>query len=99
MAVIRTGGQQFLVQQDEEIIVQKLESDVNKTVELETLGIIENGKEVAIGTPLLDTKVKATVLAHMKGDKVRIAKFKAKVRYRKVQGFRPELTKIKITAI
>lgn len=99
MAVIRTGGQQFLVQQDEEIIVQKLDNEVNKTVELETLGIIEDGKDVVIGTPVLDTKVQAIIVSHMKGDKVRIAKFKSKVRYRKVQGFRPELTKIKITAI
>jgi large subunit ribosomal protein L21 len=100
MAVIRTGGQQFLVKPEEVIIVQKLNNNVDDTIELETLGIFdEEGAEVEVGTPVLKKNVTATVIEHMKGDKVRVSKFKAKVRYRRTNGFRAELTKIKIQSI
>lgn len=49
--------------------------------------------------PTLKTQVKATVVESIKGDKVVTARFKAKARYRKVKGFRPQLTKVKIVSI
>jgi len=52
-----------------------------------------------LGTPTLSSKIKATVIDHLKGDKIRVARFKAKSRYRKVKGFRAQLTKIKILKI
>lgn len=97
-AIIRSGGQQFIVAENDEIIVQNLSSDINETIELETLGILDGDKS-EFGTPLLKNSIKATVVEHMKGDKVRVAKFKAKVRYRRVNGFRPQLTRIKIASI
>lgn len=98
-AVIRTGGQQFLVSQDDELVVQKIDTPINETIELDTLGMLEDGKPLEVGTPILKSKVQATIMSHHKGDKLRVAKFKSKVRYRKVRGFRSELTRIKITSL
>lgn len=98
MAVVKTGGKQYLVQEGDEIIVDRLEAVEKADVDLETLATFE-GEAVNLGAPSLTDKTKATVVAQVKGDKIRVAKFKAKVRYRRVQGFRPQLTKLKITKI
>lgn len=100
-AVIRTGGKQYLVHENEELYVEKINGKVDEKIELETLGIFDDENEAAaeVGMPLLKTKVGAQVVAHAKGDKVDIYKFKSKVRFRRAQGFRPELTKIKILSI
>lgn len=100
LAVIKTGGKQYLVGKKDEIIVDKLQSDKGKKVGLETLALIDSQKNtVELGKPLLKMKVQAEVVDHLKGDKVRIARFKAKVRYRKVKGFRAQLSKIKIVKV
>lgn len=98
-AVILSGGQQFLVKENDEILVQSTSGAENDNIELDTLAIFDGENAVALGTPVLPTKTKAVVVANVKGDKVRISRFKAKVRYRKVTGFRPQLTKIKIISI
>lgn len=99
-AVIKTGGKQYLVKEDDQIVVDKLNSKEKEKVELETLAIFDDeGKELEIGTPNLEKKVLAEVVSHDKGEKIRVARFKAKVRYRKVKGFRPLLTTLKIVKI
>jgi len=99
-AVIEVGGKQYLVQKNDEIIVENLNREAEETVEFPALLAFDSDKSDAqIGAPELKEKVTAKVLENMKGDKIRVAKFKSKVRYRKVRGFRPQLTRIKITAI
>lgn len=100
-AVIRTGGKQYLVRENEELLVERLDNKVDDKIELETLGVFddENEKALEIGAPLLSTKIGAQVMEHTRGDKLRVFKFKSKVRYRKTMGFRADLTKIKILAI
>jgi len=99
-AVIKTGGKQYLVKEKEEIYVDNLNKKVNDEVELETLarGDLEEA-EIELGKPTLASKVKGKVLENVKGDKIRIARFKAKSRYRRVKGFRPILSKVKIEKI
>ena len=99
VAVIQTGGKQFLVKENDEIIVSRTDGKENDTIELDTLAIFDGENAMSIGTPVLPTRTKAVIVGDVKGDKVRIARFKAKVRYRKVTGFRPQLTKIKILSI
>ena len=97
-AVIKTGGKQYVVKENDEIIVEKIKG--NNKIELDKLAQFDDEKlSVDLGAPLLKGEVSAIVVDQLKGDKLRIAKFKAKVRYRKVTGFRPKLTKIKITKI
>ena len=99
-AVIEVGGKQYLVQKNDELIVENLNRAAEETVEFPALLSFDSEKtDSEIGSPELKEKVTAKVIENIKGDKVRVAKFKAKVRYRKVRGFRPQLTKIKITAI
>lgn len=99
-AVVKTGGKQYLVKEKMMITVDKLNLEKGKKVELETLlKFDEEGKTFELGQPLLKEKVSAEVIENVKGDKIRIAKFKAKSRYRKVRGFRAKLTKLKIIKI
>ncbi len=99
VAVVRTGGKQYIVREGDLLTVDKLESK-DKAVELDTLALFaEDGSNVEVGTPSLEKKVKAEIVAEGKGVKIRVAKFKSKVRYRKVRGFRPQLTTLKIGKI
>ena len=100
LAVIKTGGKQYLVKKNDELFVDRLPLKKGDKVKLDTLAVIENEKEdVNLGTPILENKTEAELLDHIKADKIRVAKFKAKVRYRRVRGYRHSLSKIKITKI
>jgi large subunit ribosomal protein L21 len=99
-AVIRTGGKQYLVKENDEIYIDRLDKKVNQEIEFETLacGDLEK-EEIGLGQPTLGSKVKGKIIENLKGDKIRVARFKAKSRYRRVRGFRPFLSKVKIIKI
>ena len=100
LAVVKTGGKQYLVKENDVIVVDKLDDEKGKKVELETLASFEeSGKKIELGAPFLKTRIKAEVVENLQGDKIRISRFKSKVRYRKVRGFRAQLTKLKILSI
>ncbi len=95
-AVIKSGGKQFLVSPDQEIVVDKVDSE-EKTVDLEVLATFDDEKGAfELGTPSLKNTIKATVVEAVRGEKIRVARFKSKVRYRKIRGSRSQLTKIRI---
>lgn len=98
-AVIKIGGKQHQVKLGEELAVDKLSQKEGETIELgEVLLRVKEGKTL-IGQPLVkNAKVSAKIISHLKGKKIRVAKFRAKSRYRRVRGFRPQLTKIKVLA-
>lgn len=99
-AIIKTGGKQYLVKEEDEIVVDKIEAKEKEKIALDTLALFtDDGKEVKIGNPLLKEKVEAEVLSQDKGEKIKILRFKAKVRYRRRKGFRPLLTTLKIIKI
>lgn len=98
-AVVKTGGKQYLVKESDQIVVEHLEGETGATVELPALSIFDTeGRALEFGAPLKKA-VTAEILEQGKGEKIRVAKFKAKVRYRKVRGFRPTLTKLQIVKI
>lgn len=100
IAVIKTGGKQYLVRENDEIIVDQINAKPKDKLELETLATFtEDGSQFDLGKPTLKTKVKAELIENLKGEKIRVAKFKAKVRYRRVKGFRAKLSKLKIVKI
>lgn len=100
MAVIKTGGKQYLVKEGAEIVVDKLVGEPGTKLKLQTLATLDTDTHaVELGAPSLKKEVEATVLNQVKGDKIRVARFKAKVRYRRVSGFRPQLTKLKIVKL
>ena len=99
-AVVKTGGKQYLVKEGMTITVDQLNLEKGTKVQLETLlKFNEDGKDFELGQPVLKEKVSSEVIDNVKGDKIRIAKFKAKSRYRKVRGFRAQLTKLKIIKV
>ncbi|MBI3366491.1 50S ribosomal protein L21 [Candidatus Roizmanbacteria bacterium] len=99
-AVIQTGGKQYVVKELDTLIVDRMPHKESETVEIPALATFDSEKgTIELGMPLLLTKTKAQVVSHVKGDKIRVAKFKAKVRYRKVKGFRAQLTKLKILKV
>lgn len=98
-AVIKTGGKQYLVEEGQELKVEKLDKKDGDKVEFDAL-LVSDGKEAKIGTPLVSgAKVTASVIETEKDKKVSVIKYKAKARYRRNVGHRQTLTKIKIEKI
>lgn len=99
-AVIRTGGKQYKVSKDTVLDVERLSLKAGETFTIDDVLLHVADGGLKIGKPKVSgVTVKATVLEHLKGDKLRIAKFKAKAKYRRVTGHRQYLTKIKINDI
>ncbi len=99
-AVIKTGGKQYLVSEGSELYVDRINKEKGKKIKFETLAIFtKDGEKVLVGKPNLEEKVTGEIVDHLKGEKIRVARFKAKVRYRRVKGFRHQLTKIKILKV
>lgn len=98
--VIRAGGKQYKVSKGSIIEVDRLFVDKDKEIILDDVLLWVSNGNIQIGKPKVsDIRVKAKVLEHKKGEKIRVAKFKAKVRYRRVMGFRPLLTRLEIVDI
>jgi large subunit ribosomal protein L21 len=92
-----TGGKQYLVKKDEILEVELL-GDA-KQMEFDALLVID-GDDVKVGTPYVDgVKVKAEILGETKGDKIKVMKFKAKKRVKRLTGHRQHYTQLKITSI
>lgn len=99
-AVVKTGGQQFRVAKGDKLAVQKLDAEAGKSVTLEDVMMINDGKTAKIGTPLVSgAKVTAKVLEQTRGEKVVVFKKKRRQNYRRTKGHRQQLTVIEITDI
>ena len=99
-AIVKTGGKQYLAKVNDFLIVDHISKKEGEKIKLETLAVFdEEGKEVVIEKNKIKNPVEAKVIKHAKGEKIRVLRFKAKVRYRRVKGFRPLLTKIQIVKI
>jgi large subunit ribosomal protein L21 len=98
IAVIKTGGKQYKVQEGQTIKVEKLEAEKGKTVKLDTL-LIAEGAKLELGQPSLGEKVEAEVLETTKGPKVTVVKYKSKTRYKKTVGHRQKFTALKVLKI
>lgn len=99
-AVIKIAGKQYRVTEGEILTIDKQEAAEGEEIEISEVLLLSDGENVEVGTSYVkDIKVKAQVEKHLKGEKIRVAKFKAKSRYHKVMGFRPLLTRIKILKI
>lgn len=98
-AIIQTGGKQYNVTTGDVLKVEKLPNAVGDKITLETLLVSDNDKVVA-GTPTVEgAQVLAEVVAHGKGEKVVVYKYKPKKNERKKQGHRQPWTEIKIVSI
>lgn len=99
-AVVRVGGKQYRVSKGDILEVDRQRTEKNGSVVLDNVLMYVSDGKVKIGKPIVpNLNVKAKVLEEKKGKKIRVSKFKAKVRYRRVMGFRPLLTRLQITEI
>src|SRR5262245_35522749 len=96
-AVIKTGGKQYRVSAGEKLKVESLPDAVGAQITLDQVLMVADGDEVRTGNPVLPgASVKATVVAHGRGDKLKIFKLRRRKHYRKTQGHRQNYTEIEI---
>ena len=99
-AVIKTGGKQYRVAEGDKLKVEKLDIATGESIELDQVLLVANGEDVKIGAPVVaGAKVNAEVVAHGRGQKVTIVKFRRRKHHRKQQGHRQWFTELKITGI
>jgi large subunit ribosomal protein L21 len=98
-AVIKTGGKQYRVQEGETLLVERLPEAVGESLSLTPLLLAGDGEARFDAAALSGATVAAEVVAHERGPKLRVFKFKPKRGYKRRTGHRQELTRIRITRI
>ena len=99
-AVVKTGGKQYKVVVGEKLKVEQITADVDSQIVLNEVLMVADGDAVAIGAPLVaGASIKATIVAHGRGVKVRIFKMRRRKHYQKRQGHRQNYTEIRIDEI
>ena len=99
-AVLATGGKQYRVQEGDVIYVEKLNADVDSTVELNEVLAVGTDAGIKVGAPVVEgAKVVAKVAAQGKAKKVIVFKYKSKKDYRRKNGHREPYTKLVIEKI
>lgn len=99
-AVVKTGGKQYKVAPGENVMVEKLLAEVGAEVLLDEVLLVSEGDNVRLGQPKVPgATVKATVIAHGRGEKVKIFKMRRRKHYQKHQGHRQNYTELQIDSI
>jgi len=99
-AIVKTGGKQYRVEQGQTLLVVRLPVDEGETITLEPLMVRGEGDVVAMdAAELSGAKVEAKVVAHERGPKLLVVKFKPKRGYRRKTGHRQELSRIEVTSV
>ena len=99
-AIVDIAGKQFKVQENDRLYVPRLKADVGESVTLDRVLLLSDGDDVTVGTPAVaGASVTATVLDHVKGDKVVVFKKKRRKGYRVKRGHRQPYTQISIDAV
>ena len=99
-AVIKVQGKQYRVQSGDIIHLDKLKLKPGDTMTFDEVLMISDNKQVDIGAPIIkDASVDATVIETIKGEKIRVVKFRRRKRYRRTYGHRQQYTQVKIDQI
>jgi large subunit ribosomal protein L21 len=99
-AVVSSGGKQYRVEAGSELIVERLTADTGSTITFDRVLLVGDGEAVTIGTPTVDgATVSGTVLGEVLGPKLIVFKFKQKATYRRKNGHRQHLTRVRIDEI
>lgn len=98
-AIIRLGGKQYLVRENDTISVANIKERSEKDVQPEVLALF-NEDSIQIGSPVLEKAVvSANIVKDIKGPKIHVYKFKSKSNYRRKIGYRDKKTIIRINSI
>lgn len=99
-AVFVSGGKQHRVAEGDVVRLELLEVEPGSAIEFDQVLLVANGDDVKIGAPVVEGgKVKAEVVTHGRGEKIRIVKFRRRKHFRKQAGHRQYFTEVKITGI
>jgi large subunit ribosomal protein L21 len=99
-AIVEIAGQQFKIEQDQQIFVHRLEAKEGSKIDFDKVLLMDNAGQVNVGAPVIKgAKVTAKVLEHLKGDKVIVFKKKRRKGYKVKNGHRQYLTKLEILKI
>ncbi len=98
-AIVKTGGKQYKVAVGDVVQVEKLDGEPGTEVSFPALLVVDGTDVTADADALGNVSVTGKVVAHTKGPKIRIHKFKNKTGYHKRQGHRQKLTRVEVTGI
>jgi large subunit ribosomal protein L21 len=99
-AIVEIAGQQFKVEQGQEVFVHRLEGEEGTAVEFDKVLLIDDEGSVKVGSPLVEgAKVNGQIISHVRGDKVIVFKKKRRKGYQKQNGHRQDFSKIRIEKI
>lgn len=99
-AVIKTGGKQYRVAAGDKLRIEQVPAEVGTELVLDHVLMVVDGDNISVGQPVLSgAAVKATVVSHGRGEKVKIFKMRRRKHYRKSQGHRQNFTEVRIESI
>ncbi len=99
-AIVEIAGQQFKVEKSQKIFVHRLNNDEGSKLNFDKVLLIDNDKDVIVGDPIIkNASIKAKVITHLKGDKVKVFKKKRRKGYKVLNGHRQFFTEILIEDI
>src|SRR5580698_2739218 len=97
-AIVKTGGKQYRVEEGQTLLIERLPEPEGASVNLEPL-LYRSDEAVFDADALAKVEVKATIVGHVRGKKLRVFKFKPKRGYKRRTGHRQDLTRIEVTKI
>lgn len=99
-AIVEASGQQFWLQPDRYLDLDRIDADVDSTVTLESVLLVKDGKGTTLGAPYVKgATVELQVLAHRRGPKIIVYKMRPKKKTRRKNGHRQELTRVLVKSI
>lgn len=99
-AIVEIAGQQFKVERGQRVYVHRLEANEGANVEFDKVYLTDNAGKISVGNPVIDgAKVAATVISHVKGDKVAVFKKKRRKTFQKWNNHRQLFTEILIQGV
>jgi large subunit ribosomal protein L21 len=100
LAIIQTGGKQYIVAPNDKLQVEKIEGNVGDVVKLDQVLLTANGDDIQMGQPFVaNTAVEAKIVGQGRDKKILVFKYKAKSKYRRKQGHRQHYTELEIVKI
>ncbi|MFM7231853.1 MAG: 50S ribosomal protein L21 [bacterium] len=99
-AIVHISGVQTKVTPDAVLDVPRLEGEPGANLKFDEVLLVGDGEKIAVGRPTVKgASVSAQIVEHLRGEKIKIYKFKRRREYRRRRGHRDELTRIRVTSI
>jgi large subunit ribosomal protein L21 len=99
-AIVNIKGKQYKISENQRLFIPKIKDDIGSKIYIgDVLAFSKDDKSLEIGTPKLDRKIEATILNHVKDDKVLVFKKKRRKGYKRTKGHRQDYTEIEINSI